>query len=149
MRLYTALATFLCLLFTSWCAFAEPPASTIQWRPYSPQILAQAKKDDRLILIFAVAEWCHWCQKMKTTYANPKVVELINKNFLPIKIDIDKQKDLVKQYNVTSLPTSIFMDSNSHVINTIHGYRAAEEFIPALTGIIELNSNQTTTVSTN
>jgi uncharacterized protein YyaL (SSP411 family) len=39
-------------------------AHEISWRPWSEDAFAQAKRDDKPILLSISAVWCHWCHVM-------------------------------------------------------------------------------------
>lgn len=60
-----------------------------------------AKKEKKPILMFVQATWCDMCKRMDTkTFTNEEVVAIINKNYIPIKLDIDvvmKGKDVFKK----------------------------------------------------
>jgi thioredoxin-related protein len=104
----------------------------IAWQPYSNASFTKAKDQHVLVLVFVEAEWCHWCQEMKKTYADPNVASFINKNFIPIQLDIDKNPDIAKQLNIIKFPATIIMDENRHIINKIDGYSSPSQFIDSL-----------------
>jgi uncharacterized protein len=77
----------------------EAAASPIRWQPWSAASFALARKLKRPVLIDIGAVWCHWCHVMdQTTYADPKVIELINRAFVPIKVDTDERPGVDSYY---------------------------------------------------
>ena len=58
------------------------------------------------------ATWCHPCKKL-----DPKIEELKlmypNINFL--KIEIEEQKELCEEYNITAVPTVIIINENKEI----------------------------------
>jgi len=45
---------------------------------------ATAKK--RFVILDLETVWCHWCHVMeKTTYSDPKVIELLDSKYLPVQ----------------------------------------------------------------
>lgn len=120
----------LSILFIN-CAFAAS-ASHITWQKYSSAAFDQAKKSHQLVLIFVAADWCPWCQKMKTTYADSDIVELVNQKFVPVMVNVDKEKDLIKKYRIVHLPGTLILDSNSNVIYSNEGYFTAEQLLAIL-----------------
>lgn len=60
----------------------------IAWQTWSPQILTQAKKTNRLILLSSGYYACHWCHVMQQdNYQSSQIAQLINQHFIAVKID--------------------------------------------------------------
>lgn len=73
--------------------------SKIKWYAWGPGAFAEAQKLGRPVLIDIGAGWCHWCHVMDAdTYDNPEVAQLINDNFVAIKVDRDERPDLDDRY---------------------------------------------------
>ncbi len=69
-------------------------AHEIKWRGWSEEAFAEAGKLDRPILLSISAVWCHWCHVMdETTYSNSGVIDLINREYVPIRVDNDVRPD--------------------------------------------------------
>ena len=69
------------------------------------------------------AVWCHWCHVMDTkTYRDPNVVELINKHFIPVRVDQDKQPDISNRYEDYGWPATVIFDANGGEIVKRRGY---------------------------
>ena len=66
----------------------------IAWLPLE-KAKELAKKNNKKILIFFYKKDCTYCEEMKkTTLQDPAVVNLINSNFFPVKID-SRTKDTI------------------------------------------------------
>lgn len=49
-----------------------------------------AKKENKPVLIFLQASWCNTCKRMNDkTFTDKEVVSLLQKNYIPVKLDID------------------------------------------------------------
>ena len=71
----------------------------IRWRVWGPEALAEAKAQDKPILLSMGYIGCHWCQVMnRDTFNDPGVAEVINENFIPILADRDERPDLDMLY---------------------------------------------------
>lgn len=71
----------------------------VKWQIYSDQVFRLAKELDRPILLDIGAVWCHWCHVMDNeSYSDPVVAELINKYFIPVKVDRDQMPDVDSRY---------------------------------------------------
>ncbi len=116
------------MLFTCFTTLvAENPKFEIIWQAWSPEIFAQAKKENKLILLDLGAEWCSWCKKMDTvTYRNQQVVEVINKNYIAVRADVDQHPELAQRYKNYGPPTTVVYNSVGTEIIKRPGYMEAQ-----------------------
>ena len=116
---------FLCLA-GSGRALEQHPENAIDWQPWSPEVFARAKKENKLILLDLTAEWCSWCKKMDTlSYRNKQVVEVINKNYIAVRADIDRHPELARRYKNYGPPTTVVYNSARTEIIKRPGYMEA------------------------
>ena len=79
----------------------EAADQPVHWQIYSEPVFELAKRLDRPILLDIGAVWCHWCHVMDhESYSDPAVAEIINKKFVPIKVDRDQMPDVDSRYQV-------------------------------------------------
>ena len=91
----------------------------IPWREWGEAAFAEAKAQDKPVLLDIGAVWCHWCHVMDTgipgdpdhtgTYSNPEVQKRIADGFIPIKVDNDRRPDINARYNMGGWPTTAFL----------------------------------------
>src|SRR5260370_18014092 len=92
-------------------------AHEIKWRGWSEEAFAEAGKLDRPILLSISAVWCHWCHVMdETTYSNSGVIDLINREYVPIRVDNDVRPDINQRYNMGGGPTTAFLTSSGDIL---------------------------------
>ncbi len=92
-------------------------AHEIDWRPWSEAAFDEARSLDRPILLSISAVWCHWCHVMdETTYSNGGVIELINREYVPIRVDNDVRPDINQRYNMGGWPTTAFLTSSGDIL---------------------------------
>ena len=71
----------------------------VHWHPWSDAAFARARADDRPILLDIGAVWCHWCHVMDgESYEDPDVAEVLNRDFVCIKVDRDERPDVDARY---------------------------------------------------
>jgi uncharacterized protein YyaL (SSP411 family) len=69
------------------------------WHQWGPDAFAAAQRENKPILLDIGAVWCHWCHVMdRESYDDPQVAELINQNFIAIKVDRDERPDVDSRY---------------------------------------------------
>ena len=71
----------------------------VHWQLWSADVLAQAVKDERLLLLSIGYSSCHWCHVMEEeSFEDEEVAALMNAHFASIKIDREERPDLDARY---------------------------------------------------
>ena len=71
----------------------------VQWHPWGEAAFAKAQTEDKPILLDIGAVWCHWCHVIdRESYENQAIAEIINENFVAIKVDRDERPDVDSRY---------------------------------------------------
>jgi uncharacterized protein len=71
----------------------------VQWHEWSEQAFAKAAAEDKPILLDIGAVWCHWCHVMdRESYEDPALAEVVNENFIAVKVDRDERPDVDSRY---------------------------------------------------
>jgi len=92
-------------------------ASEIRWHPWSEAAFEKARAGGLPILLSISAVWCHWCHVMdETTYSDPSVIELINREYVPIRVDNDVRPDINQRYNMGGWPTTAFLTASGDIL---------------------------------
>lgn len=67
----------------------------VNWQMWSNEVLQYANENDKPILVSIGYSSCHWCHVMeKESFEDPEVAEIMNKNFINIKIDREEQPEV-------------------------------------------------------
>ncbi len=79
----------------------------VNWKPWGEKALDQAKKENKLIIVSIGYAACHWCHVMEhESFEDPKVAEIMNTNFINIKVDREERPDIDQVYmNAVQLMT--------------------------------------------
>ncbi len=71
----------------------------VPWRPWGASVLADAKAQDKPILLSMGYAGCHWCQVMnRESFSDPEIAQLIQDSFIPVLVDRDERPDLDMLY---------------------------------------------------
>ncbi len=71
----------------------------VDWHPWSEDIWAQAKRENKLVLISIGYSSCHWCHVMeKESFLDSATAKIMNDNFLCIKVDREERPDVDQVY---------------------------------------------------
>lgn len=120
----------------------KPAAVELTWRTDLQAARAEAAKAGRLTLIFFSADWCQPCEWMaKGTFRHPAVAELVQQQFVPVRVDDTKEPgEVSRKYSIRVYPTVLFLDVAGEPLHMIVQPRPPAEFLPALKRVLALAS---------
>ena len=95
----------------------------IQWRDFDADVFAQAKKENKLILLDLEAVWCHWCHVMaEETYRDPAVLKALQSKYICVRVDQDARPDLSNKYEQFGWPATIIFNADGRELVKHAGY---------------------------
>jgi len=75
---------------------AENP---VAWRPWGPEALALAAQEGKPLFLSIGYSTCHWCHVMAhESFEDAGVAEILNREFIPVKVDREERPDLDRIY---------------------------------------------------
>lgn len=83
--------------------------------------LATAKRDEKKVYVHFGAPWCPWCHKLDDFLARNDVAEVLGRDFVVVKIDIDRNPggqpmlDRLSDKKSDGLPFSVIVGSDGQV----------------------------------
>ncbi len=107
----------------------------ITWLTDYDEALQQAKKEGKLVVIDFFATWCVPCKMMeRTTFVDKRVQRQMMK-FVPVKIDVDRQRKFAVRYGIQGMPTTMIVGSDGKPITSVIGYLDADHFLEFLSRV--------------
>lgn len=90
------------------------------------ELIFESIEQGKVICLYFGAKWCGPCKQLKTRLVNSETIKIMPKLVVGY-LDVDEEIniDLVKRYNIESLPTQIFikLDKNKVIpVSKIEGY---------------------------
>jgi len=71
----------------------------VHWMPWSDAAFTRAREQHKPILLDIGAVWCHWCHVMDgESYEDPGIAEVLNRDFVCVKVDRDERPDVDSRY---------------------------------------------------
>jgi uncharacterized protein YyaL (SSP411 family) len=71
----------------------------VDWMPWGDAAFEKAKREDKPIFLSIGYSTCHWCHVMeRESFENEDVAVLINREFVPIKVDREERPDVDRIY---------------------------------------------------
>lgn len=125
-------ASALALFLFSFSAFSHASSGGISWISYEKGI-ALAEKEQKKLLIYFYTDRCTYCEEMdEKTFKDPAVVAYINKNFIPVRVNSQKERKTAQIFRVRGVPDTWFMSETKDAIGHQAGFISAENMIQML-----------------
>ena len=125
----------LLLLFSlSATVFAD---TKVNWYQWSSAAFAKAKKDNKLIMVYVGHEGCTACRFMETrTFADPRVIDLLNEHFVTIQIDSVAEPDLGERYSDWAWPANAVLLPDTTQVTAFRGRTFPDRYVVLLNELL-------------
>jgi len=110
------------IFILSTLSFSFASSKSIKWYTYK-QGVELSKKERGKIFLYFYADGCTYCKKMeKETFNDDSVVSYLNDNFIPIRVNSDRDIKTALDFGVRGLPSTWFIAENGERISNLLGY---------------------------
>jgi len=97
-----------------------PPG--IRWMDFS-QGQSHSKQAGKTMVLYFYSDTCPSCTEMeKNTWKDARIAEALNTRYTPIKVNVDRQKQIAATYKVYYLPTTWFVEPDGQPLGNRVGY---------------------------
>jgi len=87
------------LIFATSPYLLQHAENPVDWHSWGDEAFAQAKAEDKPVLVSIGYATCHWCHVMEhESFEDTEVAAAMNRNCLPIKVDREERPDIDAQY---------------------------------------------------
>ena len=137
---YIRCIRFLILIMILCFAGVAYASDSINWRSYEEGMVL-SKVEKKKVFLHFYADWCGFCRKMaNTTFKDAALINYLNENFMPIRVDTDREPETAGAYGVTGLPLTVFLTEMGEPIFSVPGYIATD---PLMSMLKEINGLKT------
>jgi uncharacterized protein len=71
----------------------------VDWYPWGDEAFEKARREDKPIFLSVGYSTCHWCHVMEhESFENEEIAALVNRWFVPIKVDREERPDIDRIY---------------------------------------------------
>ncbi len=124
--------TILLLLISDAAMAGKKSAELIKWRTFDAA-QQQENEGKRKFMIYFHADWCAYCHKLeKNAFSNQEIADYINSNFVPVKVDTNKESQTAARFGVRGLPDIRFLTPDGDGIAKIPGYVEIKQLLTLL-----------------
>ena len=123
---------------------AKEDIHEIQWTTNLDSALVLANEQNKPLMVDFMATWCPPCRMMEdSTFSDPVVIKK-SMDFIPVRIDVDKQENIANKYNGNAskyggvgIPNILFMTSEEKKLKHPIGYIGPKDFIAIMDSVLE------------
>lgn len=124
---------------------APKPPPQLSFDPYNAKAVAQARADNKPVVIDFSASWCIPCREMlHTTFQDPAVIRAAS-HFVRLRADLtdtdERSRRLTDMFDIRGVPTTVFIDKRGRILKREVGYVGAQQFLSDLRDIEEIDAN--------
>lgn len=92
-------------------------ASLVEWRSWGRAAFDEAGAEQVPVLLALGARWCPaTAAMMRGAYADPRVADLLDERFVPIRVDAEARPDIAERYSLGGWPTTAFLTPDGDVL---------------------------------
>lgn len=121
---------------------------SLNWLPIEVA-LEKSTYYNKIIMLEFETKWCHFCKKLeKEVFSNKDIITELNKNFINVKIDAEKNdkyfrinnsiisyQEFSKILGIVTYPTILFINTDFQEVGKLEGFYNKEAFQKILTHI--------------
>jgi thioredoxin-related protein len=105
----------------------------INWRDNWNSALDEAKKEDRRLVLELFMDGCPHCVRLHNeTHVDENVIQTLNTQFIPVRLEGRNHMDVVKQFNVTGAPTTLVIGADGKELHRFPGFYPPQEYLEQL-----------------
>jgi thioredoxin-related protein len=87
------------------------------------EALKSAKKENRPVLVYFFSRTCRYCNMMdRDTLGDKEIDDILKKNFVYTRVEVEKSQDIARLYGVNGFPTSWFLEASGKRIFEAPGF---------------------------
>lgn len=130
---YAPLLMALAIVSSANPASAKEPRESNGWQSDFRAAEAQSRELQKPLVVHFHAAWCGPCQNMeRTVLSQAATLSLLGDGVIGVKVDSDANRDVVRRFGVTALPTDIFLDAAGKEVGRTTGTQELNGYLGRL-----------------
>ena len=123
-------------------ADAGPPTPSgttkVGWQKSLKTAQKLAIQQDKPLMIVFGASWCTYCHKLdRETLADKRIASFIEREFIPVHLDFDKESKIAKILEVERLPCTVFLTPQADLLLRSEGFANVKEFQSTMSAVLD------------
>jgi thioredoxin-like negative regulator of GroEL len=131
-------------LATAWAY--TPPG--IRWHKDLKTAHRVAMQQNRPLLVLFSASWCTFCHKLeRETLREKAMVAFVERSFVPLLLDYDKDARVAKVLEVESLPCTVILSPHADLLGRFVGFAKSDSYRDTLQAALDVQQRLLQTAS--
>src|SRR6516164_8207827 len=98
-------------------------AEEIDWRTDYNKARQEAAEKGRPLFLDFGTENCVWCKQLDArTFTDPDLVALLNRRYIPVKIDGSRNPGLTEALHIQNYPTLVYASPDGRILGYQEGF---------------------------
>ena len=115
-------------------SIADAPKPTVRWQQKLMQAHKESVATNKPLMLVFTADWCTYCRKLeRETLSDAKMVNYVNDTFVPIHVDLDKNRRIADILEVKSVPCTVVLSPEADLLGKLTGYVDSKTYFSTLT----------------
>ncbi len=124
------------LACTAHFSFAQ--TSAVPWTTDLEAAKRQAAAENKLVLLHFWGTYCRPCANLDNfVFSNPAVGQLIDASFVPVKIDVEKQRKLTRQFGIRTIPHDVMITPAGDLVGNRASPNNSDGYMQMISGIAQ------------
>jgi thioredoxin-like negative regulator of GroEL len=103
-------------------------SAAVQWRTDYNAARKEAQEKRLPLLLEIGSDDCTHCRRQDaTTFRDPAVIALLNSQFIPLRVDGNKEATLTQALRIQVYPTTVIAAADGKVLGFLQGYVSADQ----------------------
>jgi thioredoxin-related protein len=104
-------------------------AQEVEWRHDYAAARREAREKQRPIVATFGTLSCVWCKRLEAlTFRDPGVIKQLNEQFIPLKIDAEREPELVQTLQIQKYPTLVLAAPDGTILESHEGFVEVAHF---------------------
>jgi YHS domain-containing protein/thiol-disulfide isomerase/thioredoxin len=144
MRRLLCLASF-CFLLASLVVTPICAAEEVAWHSDLEEAFEVARETNRPLLLHFWTPDCIPCRRLERNVLNqPRVVETLTNQFVPVKINAQEFPQLAARYHVSSVPKDVILNTRDEELLRLFTPQDPDQYVAQLSAVVLRNGGATT-----
>jgi protein disulfide-isomerase len=110
----------------------------VAWRNNLDAAKVEAGQTNRLLLLHFTARWCGPCRVLEqTVLSQPQVGAAVERDYVPVKIDIDASPALANMFRVENVPFEVVLTPQGNAVTTLQAPMNPADYVAQLQNVAE------------
>lgn len=107
----------------------RPSAGPVGWADDYGAAMSEAVAGNKHVLVAFYMEGCPPCYAMDRTVLPSEAVTSALEQYVPVRLDVDRERELANRFQVIATPTFAVVDAQGRLVARTEGFLPVEEFV--------------------